>query len=239
MASSPRQNSTARHNSVRSHGPDRDVAPHQAKLQGIRVELRDAKGRTPSSQLLENLLDQAPVDSFTFGWLLSALHQRSFGILILLLGLLATAPIGSTAPGLVLAAIALQMIAGRRAPAFPRFITARRLPTRYLFVLGARSIPVLRYLENAIHPRWPAAFETAKRFVGIIVLLLTAILLLFPVPLSNIAPAIVIALIALAYIEEDGLLICCGFLAALILVAAASAAVWGTVVSAMLIMRFW
>jgi hypothetical protein len=215
------------------------VAPHQAKIQGIRVELRDAKARTPSSQLLESLLDQAPADSFTFGWLMSSLHQRSFGILILLLGLLATAPIGSTAPGLVLAAIAVQMIAGRDAPAFPRFITTRRLPTRYLLLLGARSIPVLRYLENAVHPRWPATFETAKRFVGIVVLLLTAILLLFPVPLSNIAPAIVIAMIALAYIEEDGLLICFAYLAALILVAAASAAVWGTVVSAMLIIRFW
>jgi hypothetical protein len=131
------------------------------------------------------------------------------------------------------------MIAGRDAPAFPRFITARRLPSRYLFVLGERSIPLLRYLENAVHPRWPAAFETAKRFVGVVVLLLTAILLLFPVPLSNIAPAMVIAMIALAYIEEDGLLICCGFLAALVLVAAAAAAVWGTIVSAMLIIRFW
>jgi hypothetical protein len=215
------------------------VAPHQAKIQGIRVELRDAKARTSSSQLLESLLDQAPADFFTFGWLMSSLHQRSFGILMLLLGLLATAPIGSTVPGIILAAVAVQMIAGRSAPAFPRFITARRLPTRYLFALGARSIPVLRYLETAVHPRWPVAFETAKRFVGIVVLLLTAILLLFPVPLSNIAPAIVIALIALAYIEEDGLLICCGFFAALILIAAAAAAVWGTVVSAMLIIRFW
>src|SRR5262245_21593025 len=218
MASSPRQNSTApRHNSVRSHGPYSDVAPHQAKLQEIRVELRDARARTPSSQLLESLLDQAPADSFTFGWLMSALHQRSFGILMLLLGLLATAPIGSTVPGLVLAAVAVQMIAGRSAPALPHFITALRLPTRYLLFLGTRSIPVLRFLENAIHPRWPAAFETAKRFVGIIVLLLTAIVLLIPVPLSNIAPAIVIALIAFAYIEEDGLLICFAFLAALIL----------------------
>ena len=203
------------------------------------MELRDTKVRTPSSQLLESLLDQAPADSFTFGWLMSALHQRSFGILMLLLGLLATAPIGSTVPGVVLAAVAIQMIAGRSAPVFPRFVTARSLPTRYLVALGARSIPVLRYLENAVHPRWPAAFETAKRFVGVIVLLLTAILLLIPVPLSNIAPAIVIALIALAYIEEDGLLICCAFLGALVLLAAAAAAVWGTVVSAMLIIRFW
>ena len=199
------------------------------------MELSDAKERTPSSQLLESLLDHAPADSFTVGWLVSALHQRSFGILILLLGLLATVPIGSTVPGIVLAAIAVQMIAGRSAPAFPRFITARRLPTRYLSLLAARSIPVLRYLENAVHPRWPAAFETAKRFVGIVVLLLTAILLLIPVPLSNIAPAIVIALIALAYIEEDGLLLSVALLAAIILIGIASAAVWGTIVGPVLI----
>jgi hypothetical protein len=150
----------------------------------------DTKQRTPSSRVLEDLLDQAPADYFTLAWLMSTLHQRSFGIVILFLGLLATAPIGSTVPGLVLAVVAVQMIAGRRELVFPRFITAQSLPTRYLFRLGGRAIPVLRYLEKAVHPRWPTALEAAKRFVGVMVLLLTAVLLLTPVPLSNIAPAI-------------------------------------------------
>ena len=39
------------------------------------------------------------------------------------------------------------------------------------------------------------------------VLLLTLVLLLTPVPLSNVAPAKVVSLISLAYIEEDGLLL--------------------------------
>jgi hypothetical protein len=95
----------------------------------------DTKQRTPSSRVLEDLLDQAPADYFTLAWLMSTLHQRSFGIVILFLGLLATAPIGSTVPGLVLAVVAVQMIAGRRELVFPRFITARSLPTRYLFRL--------------------------------------------------------------------------------------------------------
>ena len=80
----------------------------------------DTKERTPSSQVLEDLLDQAPADQFTLGWLMSVLHQRSFGIVILFFGLLATAPIGSMVPGLVLAVVAVQMIAGRSEPAFPR-----------------------------------------------------------------------------------------------------------------------
>jgi hypothetical protein len=203
------------------------------------MEPSDTKERTPSSQVLRHLLDQAPAEYFTFGWLISASQQRSFGIIILFLGLLATAPIGSTVPGLLLAAVAVQMIIGRHDPVFPHFITARPLPTRYLFLLGERAIPVLQYLEGAIHPRWPTIFEVTKRFAGILILLLTAVLLLTPVPLSNIAPAIVIALIALAYNEEDGLLICLAFFAAVILIGVASTAVWGTIVSAIFISRLW
>ena len=67
------------------------------------------------------------------------------------------------------------------------------------------------------------------------VLLLTAVLLLTPIPLSNIAPAVLIVLISLAYIEQDGLLLWFAFSAAIILVGIASAAVWGTIFSALLI----
>jgi hypothetical protein len=199
----------------------------------------DTKERTPSSRVLEDLLHQAPPECFTLGWLISNLQQRSFGIVVLFLGLLATTPIGSTVPGLMLVAVALQMIAGRRELVFPQFITARSLPTRYLFRVAEHGIPVMQYLEKAVHPRWPIAFEATKRFVGVVVLLLTAALLLTPVPLSNIAPAIVIALISLAYLEEDGLLLCFALLAAVVLISVASAAVWGTIVGAAFISRIW
>jgi hypothetical protein len=199
----------------------------------------DTKARTPSSRMLQDVLDKAPAKYFTVGWLMSALRERSFGIVILFLGLLATAPIGSTVPALMLVAVAVQMIAGRSELAFPGFLTARSVPTQYLSQLGGRAIPALRYLEQAVHPRWPTAFEMAKRFVGVTVLVLAAILLLTPVPLSNVVPAIVIALISLAYIEEDGLLLSSAFLAAVVLIGVASAAVWGTIVSAILISHTW
>jgi hypothetical protein len=195
----------------------------------------ETREHTSSSRLLEDLLGHAPAGTFTLAWLMDALHQRSFGVIILLLGLLATIPVGSTIPGLLLAAVAVQMIAGRREIVFPAFITTRNLPTRYLHSLGARAVPLLRTLEKAVHPRWPHAFMAGKRLVGITVLLLTAILLLMPVPLSNIAPAIVIAGISLAYIEEDGLLLMIALAAALVLIALALAAVWGTVAGAVMI----
>jgi len=67
------------------------------------------------------------------------------------------------------------------------------------------------------------------------ILLLTAVLLLMPVPLSNVAPALVISLISLAYVEEDGLLLSVALLAAIILIGVTAAAVLGTIVGAVLI----
>jgi hypothetical protein len=192
----------------------------------------DTKEWTASSRLLEDILDQAPPECFTLGWLMANLQQRSFGIAILTLGLLATTPVGSTAPGLMLAAIALQMIAGNRKLVFPQLISGRSLPTRYLFRVGEHAIPVMRYLEKAVHPRWPTAVEVTKPFFGVVVLLLTAMLLLIPVPLSNVAPAILIALISLAYLEQDGLLLCFALLAAVVLISFESMAVWRTIVVA-------
>jgi hypothetical protein len=100
----------------------------------------DKKQRMPSSRVLEEVIDQAPADYFTVGWLTSILQQRSFGIVMLFLGLLATIPVGSTVPGLMLAAMAVQLIAGRGEPVFPHFITTRRLPTRHLLRLGGRAV---------------------------------------------------------------------------------------------------
>jgi hypothetical protein len=204
---------------------------------GIRMQdiPTDTKKRGPSSRVLQEVIRQAPAEYVTVGWLTSTLHRDSFGIVMLCLGVLATTPVGSTVPGLILAVMAVQLIVGRGKPAFPHFIMTRRLPTEQLLRLGDRAIHVLKYLEKAVHPRWPMTFEVAKRAVGVVVLLLTVILLLTPVPLSNVAPAMVISLISLAYIEEHGLLLSVGFLAAIILIGLGSAAVWGAIVGAVLI----
>jgi hypothetical protein len=191
----------------------------------------------PTSLVLQDLLDEAPADHFTLDWLISSLPERSFGIVMLLLAVLAMVPVGSIVPGLLLVILAAQMTAGRQGPVFPRRIAARPLPTRHLVRMGRQPILVLKYLERVIRPRWPMPFGATKRVIGVAVLLLTSLVLLAPLPLSNVPPAADIALISLAYIEEDGVLLTIGLLVALILLAIASAAVWGAVVSAIWIGR--
>jgi hypothetical protein len=70
-----------------------------------------------------------------------------------------------------------------------------------------RVIPILKVVEVAIHPRWPRAVAAPKRIVGLVILLLAARLLAAPIPLSNMLPAALISLIALSYLEEDGLML--------------------------------
>jgi hypothetical protein len=41
----------------------------------------DTKQRMPSSQVLEEVIHQAPAEYVTVGWLTSTLHQHSFGII--------------------------------------------------------------------------------------------------------------------------------------------------------------
>lgn len=181
--------------------------------------------RMPTSVLLDELLVGAPADQVTLGWLLGGLGERSFGILMFVLALLGLLPGASAFVGVLIAVPAVQMILARPAPVFPRRVASRPFATQPLVRMLRRTTPVLTYLEKFIQPRWPTPFETTKRVVGVVVLLLGA-LLLAPVPFSNIPPALVIMLISLAYLEEDGLLLCIALAAAVLLLAVASMVFW-------------
>jgi hypothetical protein len=194
---------------------------------------------TPASAVLQGLLDDAPADQFTLAWLLGHLHRRSFGFIMLLLALVAMLPGISYVAGLLLAVPALEMIAGHVAPVFPRRIAIRPLPTRHLARVMRQAIPVLRYLERAVHPRWHTPLGVTKRVVGVVVLLLTVVLLLAPVPMIQVVPALVIVMISLAYIEEDGVLLSIALLIAVALLAITGVAVWKMVAGAVWIGRSW
>ena len=187
----------------------------------------DVATRLPTSLVLDELLNDAPAERVTLGWLIGRLGARSFGIILLLLGLLGLLPGVSALAGVLLTVPASQMIRARPGPIFPRRVAARQFETRRLAGVIRRTVPVLRFLERLIRPRWPTPFETTKRVVGLMVLLL-GVGLLAPIPLSNVPLALLIVLIAFAYLEEDGVLLCAALLAALLLFALLAAAGWQT-----------
>jgi hypothetical protein len=138
----------------------------------------------PISAVLQRIHDQAPQDHFTLGWLIASLSSHSFGILILLLSLVAIAPGASVVAGVLLLIPACEMIVGRTSPNFPRWVAACSLPTQHLAALVQRALPMLRYLEKVIHPRWPTPHSATKRLVGAVIAILSASLVFIPIPLT-------------------------------------------------------
>jgi hypothetical protein len=185
----------------------------------------DMSERLPASVLLKDLLNDATADQVTLGWLIARLGDRSFGIVMLLLALLGLVPGASPFVAVLLAVPAVQMILARPGPVFPRRVVSRNFRTQQLARVFRLTVPVLSRVEKFIHPRWPTPFETTKRIIGAVVLLLGG-LLLAPVPLSNIAPSLVIILIALAYLEGDGVLLCVALVVSALVLTAAAAAIW-------------
>jgi hypothetical protein len=134
-------------------------------------------GRAPTSVVLDGLLGREAPEHVTLGWLMGRLGDRSFGVVLLLLALLGLLPGVSAVAGVLLMVPAVQMILARPGPVFPRRVAARRFGAERLARLVRRVVPVLRYLERFIRPRWATPFEATKRVVGGVVLLLAASLL--------------------------------------------------------------
>jgi hypothetical protein len=198
----------------------------------------DTRLLVAASVVLQRLHDEMPPEHFAIGWLMHRLHKRSFGIIVLLIALAAIVPGLSIAAGLLLMIPALQMAAGKPAPVFPNRIATRSLPTRLFTAAVQRFVPVLGYLERGIHPRWHTPIKATKRVVGVVVSMLSVTLVFFPVPLSNVAPALAVALISLAYLE-DGILLLIAVLVAVILLVLAMGSIWEMAVGAKWMVGRW
>ena len=107
----------------------------------------DTRVLIPTSIVLQRLHDEVPTDHFTLGWLKHSLHKSSFGIIMLLLALVAIAPGASIVAGLLLMIPALQMIAGNPRPSLST-------PHRHLFF--ADETPH-RCGATTPHPKWSSA----------------------------------------------------------------------------------
>jgi hypothetical protein len=194
--------------------------------------------RVPTSLVMKSLLDEAPAEQVSLGWVIERLGERSFGLLMFLLALIALVPGLSGFIGVLLMIPAYQMIMARHVPALPRFIARRPIAKARLGRVGARVVPPLRRTERLFRPRWPTPFETTRRAVGVIIMLL-GVTLIAPIPFSQYIPSLAIMLVALAYLEEDGVVLTIALVVALISLAVTGAAAWGTLAGIHFLDRFW
>lgn len=172
------------------------------------------------SQDIESLLQRLANQPLTLREILAETSERGFSLIILLFALpfLFPGPPGlSGILGTVCLLLALQMGFGRRTPWLPSRIAKFKFPRRFSLQLLNNLKRLTRRLEKIVRPRWK--FLAENRYIWRIngfCMAWLAILLMLPIPATNPIPTVGIILLAVATLEEDGLLLCVGYVVTLI-----------------------
>ena len=182
----------------------------------------------PTSVHLAMMLDRAEGARVSIGWLMEQLGRRSFGLTLLVMAVIGFLPGASAIVGLLVAWPAVQMVLGHDVAVLPRLVARKQIGVDRLARVIRIVAPRLAWVERLVRPRWPTPFQTTKRLTGIVMLLL-GLSMISPVPFSQVVPALVVMLLALAYLEEDGFALLIALIAALASLALTAAMVWGTV----------
>ncbi|MEL6889450.1 MAG: exopolysaccharide biosynthesis protein [Pseudomonadota bacterium] len=165
------------------------------------------------SDRLAQLASDASGDAVTLDWIMAQLHERAFGLFLLILALPCCIPFLYGLPQIValpLMFVSAQMLLGRRVPWLPRKLGARTVSTDGLGTLSRRSGPWLKRIEAVSRPRLSALTHApTDRLVGLALVLFSASILV-PLPGTNTVPGLAVVIVAMGLLQRDGVLVLLG-----------------------------
>jgi hypothetical protein len=173
------------------------------------------EGADRLSAILTAIAEAQDRDRISIGDLLDALKRRALGALMFIFAAVTALPMPpgvSTIVGAPLVFLTAQLMLGMNAW-LPKFITDRSLSRIDFSKVVAKASPWLARAESIMKPRYVFLARRPAVYVVGLVAFVMAIILLGPVFLGNMAPSIVICIIALGLIERDGLWIMIGVIA--------------------------
>lgn len=168
----------------------------------------------PLSQLLRAHLSPPGSSRLTVGELLDLSDQHAYGLLFAALALPAFIPVlpwgTAAAIGALYVVLGLQRFIGLRRPWLPRRVRSVVISSRMAAFLLEKGLPVLERLERRSSKRLSVATaEPVGRAAGLAVALL-GLLMLSPLPFLNSLPALLVLVIGLGFIKQDGLYLVAG-----------------------------
>lgn len=165
------------------------------------------------SDRLDQLVSEAPGETVTLDWVLAQLHERAFGLFLLILALPCCIPFLYGVPQIVslpLMFVAAQICLGRRVPWLPAKLGARRVSRSALANLSARARPWLRRIQALSRPRLTALTRAPMdRVVGLALLLFSASIMV-PLPGTNTVPGFAVVIVSMGLLQRDGILVILG-----------------------------
>lgn len=167
------------------------------------------------SQRLDHLVAEAPAEQISLSWILHQLHERAFGLFLLILALPCCIPFLYGIPQIVslpLMFISAQIVMGRRDPWLPGKLGERTVTKDGLDKLSQRAGPWLRRIEGVSKPRLALLTNPPlDRFVGLALVLFSASILV-PLPGTNTVPGFAVVVVAMGLLQRDGILVIIGSL---------------------------
>lgn len=165
------------------------------------------------SQVLTTLAEE-PGERVTVNRIFNVLSDRSFAILVVLLGLPNCLPMPPPIPAicsLLLMLVAAQMAVQRPVPWLPRALLMKSVSRADLLRAIARALPFVTNLEHWSQPRWNLFEARTGAVLSALLLVTMAIGMLFAAPFIGQVPyGVAVCLVGLGQIERDGLLVLFG-----------------------------
>ncbi len=177
----------------------------------------DNKNTLPTSEFLSRVVKANRSDRITIDELKISLHERGFGILLMIFALPVSVPIPyipgiTTFFALPLLLISLQMVLGFEFPWLPRWLSKISIKRRTVRFIILKSSPFLKRVEKLLRPRWYfLSSSEGARIIGFLAFVFT-ICIALPLPFTNFVPAIGIVVMALGLLSRDGITACIGML---------------------------
>ncbi len=176
---------------------------------------------------LERLHMALPSGRVSIGWLERALDKQASYLLILVFALLGALPAASLPAGLAICALSLSLFVTRASQLLPASIAARQVGSPAVRYAIGHAIAVLRFAER-LFPVSRSDMARVRPLAGILLFVLGA-LMMVPIPLSNVLPALSAAVLVLALIEGSTAMLVAGtlggFISIMLVAAATTAAV--------------
>lgn len=152
---------------------------------------------------------QVSDEGIEMGRIFDAVADRGFGFILMLLALPSALPVPapgySTPFGIAIALLGAQMILGRHVPWLPQKVRGLSLSKGVADKMLLTASRFLGKIEHFIQPRlrWFTSLQS-RRLLGLLIIVMGSLMIL-PIPLTNTFPAMVVFAMALAILEEDGL----------------------------------
>lgn len=177
---------------------------------------QDDSPRTPLddirlSALFDTVLRRYAGQTVPVRTLVEALHERGFGVLLILFSIPLCIPIPKPPPidtilGIPLFYLCFQMIMGYDRPTLPQRVLNKTLSVDFLIRAFDRAKPYFEKFEMLFQPRMTQVFSDhmLSRICGVLGMLLTCSVLI-PFPLSNTIPSLCMVVMATGIVARDAL----------------------------------